>query len=532
MAPQSSPRLRLHLLSSCAVLATVAALLILMLVRSNGVLVYTLDDAYIHMAMAEQIWQGHYGVNAHEFSAPCSSVLWPFILAPFSSTGRFFDYVPLLLNVVFATWTVVLLSVVLVECCRFARIDVDRRILTIAALGLALSANVIGLIFLGMEHSLQLLVSVALAWGLVVFVSRGVLRIWLIPVLVMGPLVRYENLALSVLAIAMLLLHGQRRAALTGGIAIALSLGTFSLFLRHLGLEVLPTAVLAKSSLLTVDGAVTGFWTVPLTNLQEPRGLILLAVAVILFLCSRLRELDAKARHFALGAGGSLLAHLCVGRLGWYHRYEVYVWTAGIVTLLVVLALVHGARRAGPRLAGRGLVVAAALTICLGSFSYVRDIGTVPLASFNIYRQQYQIRRIALAFDAPVAVNDLGLVAYRNANHVLDLRGLASLAALRARQGPPNRSWMAGLCDEHGVELAMLCEAAFWWGLPPRWTKVAELRYVGRNVNQSGNSISLFATGARGRGEIAEFLARVWSFPRGVSLTLCDTPHDSAAARN
>ena len=53
------------------ILAEVVALLRL----NNGHLVYTLDDPYIHLALAENIIHGHYGVNAGEFSAPSSSIL-------------------------------------------------------------------------------------------------------------------------------------------------------------------------------------------------------------------------------------------------------------------------------------------------------------------------------------------------------------------------------------------------------------------------------------------------------------------------
>src|SRR3970282_2109459 len=68
------------------------------LILNSGLIVYTTDDAYIHLALAENILKGHYGVNLQENSSPSSSVLWPFILSPF--TGFSFGYlIPLLINV-------------------------------------------------------------------------------------------------------------------------------------------------------------------------------------------------------------------------------------------------------------------------------------------------------------------------------------------------------------------------------------------------------------------------------------------------
>jgi len=65
-------------------------LLLSTLVMNSGVMIYTLDDPYIHMKMARNIWNGHYGINLHEYSAPSSSIIWPFLLAPFSYLGSVF----------------------------------------------------------------------------------------------------------------------------------------------------------------------------------------------------------------------------------------------------------------------------------------------------------------------------------------------------------------------------------------------------------------------------------------------------------
>src|SRR5262245_23019430 len=83
-------------------IAVVAAELVAIGTLNDGHVVYTLDDAYIHLSLAENIAQGHYGINGNEFSSPSSSIVWPYLLAPFAGRASG-AYAPLVLNVLFAT---------------------------------------------------------------------------------------------------------------------------------------------------------------------------------------------------------------------------------------------------------------------------------------------------------------------------------------------------------------------------------------------------------------------------------------------
>ena len=47
---------------------------------SDGSFIYTLDDPYIHLALAKNIRLGNYGINLDELSSPSPSILWPFLL--------------------------------------------------------------------------------------------------------------------------------------------------------------------------------------------------------------------------------------------------------------------------------------------------------------------------------------------------------------------------------------------------------------------------------------------------------------------
>jgi len=101
-----APRAPVAFASVALYLAVVLALLWAILHRNGGVFTYTLDDPYIHLALAEKIAQGHYGINSGEASAPSSSIVWPFLLAP-GARPAWGTYLPLALNTIFcglAVW--------------------------------------------------------------------------------------------------------------------------------------------------------------------------------------------------------------------------------------------------------------------------------------------------------------------------------------------------------------------------------------------------------------------------------------------
>jgi hypothetical protein len=165
---------------------------------NQGRFLYTMDDAYIHLALAENLAQGHYGVNPGELSAPASSILWPLLLVPAAWTGVE-EAIPLLLNIAASGVTLALYWTVVEQA--LAEIPAERRMRATALIVTLLipATNLVGLAFMGMEHSLQLLLATAVVAGLVVERETHRVSWWLALAVVAGPLVRYEALALSLL---------------------------------------------------------------------------------------------------------------------------------------------------------------------------------------------------------------------------------------------------------------------------------------------------------------------------------------------
>lgn len=473
---------------------------------NNGSFIYTLDDPYIHLALAENLKHGHYGVNANEFSAPSSSILWPFIITPFSS----FEYFPLVINTIFAALTVfVFVKIINLSFDLNDKWKTNIIVSTLSIL-LILSANVVGLIFTGMEHSLQVLVVALIAWGLILSVKEDGLRPWLLVAIVVAPLVRYENMSVSFAAICYLLFCKYYGKAISISFLIALFVGGFSVFLLQLGLDPLPSSVNVKSSIVESGGTLASFAGNLEKSLSHPIGTLLAFGVIGLGGYVLLAQRSRKKRKLAAATIIAVSLHLIAGRYGWYNRYELYIW---MYFLLVSIYLIgdpisrYLETRSGKREFAKLIVLGCAVLV-LANSRYIFHLFTVPLASNNIYEQQYAMHRFTVDYyKKPVAVNDLGYVSYKNSSYVLDLWGLASAEALNYRRRSQDTEWMSRLAKANNVELAMVYDN--WFDrVPTDWIKIGDLKLGRKKVTVAGSKVAFYATNQGAYTNIVEQVNR------------------------
>lgn len=488
---------------------------------NDGHFGYTLDDTYIHMALAENINLGHYGVNPGEVSSPSSSIIWPFLLAPFMSFS-FADYVPLMINTLVAAATLLvygrLVTIAICPC-----IDKASKLTAgLIVLLLIPMTNLVGQVYLGMEHSLQSFFSALLVLGLVQEARSGKVSWWLILAIIAGPLVRYENLALSLPALLYLVLRGHIKAALLAASLIVVTLGGFSAYLLSLGLKPLPNSIMYKSGIGITDSSTIltpnildqqiGISTLP-SMIFMP---LILLVFVLVALSSKWPRVE---RLLAATMAFSILLQFMFGKIGSYHRLEMYVWLA---SCLMLIYLFRGALQ---RLAqSKPFYRSAAILLFLGALlarEYTSALVTIPLASNNIYEQQYQMHRFATEFyDDPVAVNDLGWVAYNNDNYVLDLVGFASYEALWSSFNESDPAWTNDLAGEHDVKLAMIYDFRFR-ELPPNWRRLGVLHLGKIRWVPAGDEVSFYALDEETAAQIQPaLLAFRQSLPQGVTFDI------------
>jgi hypothetical protein len=494
----------------------VIAELILILMLNSGHFIYTLDDPYIHLSLAEKIQMWHYGINSNEFSAPSSSILWPFILVPFSSTmlGEFF---PFIINVISAMGTLFLFWKIPEKSTLVENIKIRTNTIIVFLLLLMLGTNLAGLIFTGMEHSLQLLLVVLIIWKLIAEIEgKKVCFALALPILI-APLVRYENLAVSLAALVYLFLRKYYKRSILLATMLMLLVGGFSIFLLNLGLRILPTSVFVKSTFASADGNVETLLGHLKGNFINPRGVLLVA-GMMSFISFILLSKERKEEKILAGSIAFAIAlHLLIGEYGAYNRYEIYIWTVSILVMLYIgryILLEIQRRNSFFKVAVLAILWAVSLSTLI-----IHNLATIPIASNNIYEQQYQMHRFAVDFyKKPVAVNDLGYVSYRNKNYVLDLAGLASLDALSRRKHSVSPSWMDELSKEHNVQLAMIYDDWFD-GIPDNWHKIGELHLGKKQITPARRYVSFYVFNVDSYEEVYRLITEFrWTLPNGVQF--------------
>jgi hypothetical protein len=463
-------------------LAALPAVLLVVQVHFTCGVVYSLDDPYIHLALARQILHGHYGINPGEFAAPSSSILWPFLLAPFAFT-RLSEFLPLVINLgalVVAAWWLQ----------RWLETWLSPWWALVATVALAFALNLYGLVLTGMENSLQVTLVIIIALSLMR--ERLAWPFWLAVVLL--PLIRYEGLAISLPVLAWLMLSPGRRvpAMAAGAIIVGVVVG-FSLFLHSRGVGLLPSSVLSKSG-LTVLQKLPGLDTL-VNNVEQQLFFVVIALfAVVLFV----REGRVREAVFLVLAPTA--AHLLFGRYGWFGRYHIY-FAAWIVILFVTVYARAGLAKA------RFLSAALGVWFAYASLDSMIATLTTPLGSRNIADQQKQMAIIARDYlDEPVAVNDLGFVSYYAPRYILDLGGLASYEALQARANPATDAWVADLMGRHHVEQAMVYDNLYP-RRPANWIRVATLHLPLPWVTVGDDKVVFYSTSPEAAARLRQALA-------------------------
>jgi hypothetical protein len=459
---------------------------------NHGHVIYALDDPYIHLALAEHIWQGEYGINSGEFSAPSSSILWPVLLVPFVPLG-IDAYAPLLWNLFATVGTAVCLALIVQRAVTPELAERHRWLLTAVVVLFLLSTNAIGLIFSGMEHSLQVLLAAMVVLGLIDEHETGQVRWYLLLGVILGPLVRYENLALTVPAVAYLLWRRQWVSALVSGTTVGVILMGFGAWLLAHDLFVVPTSILAKAN-QQLDASPAAMFIDNVKNVLEVRESIVLLLALLIAapIALTFKRPDWRLA-FWLCAAISL--HLLVGKYGWFSRYEIYiVVTAAAGSCYLVRAPIRHVLRTRP-------VPLIVFTFVFGLAvlfpNYIILTSHVVTATNNIYEQHYHMHRfLDEYYPHPVAVQDLGWPVYRNDQYVLDLGGLASLPLLTSYKERYGRDWLEAITQDKQIELLLLYGDTPQRSLPEGWQRVAELTLSRKRITPFDETVAFYATNA------------------------------------
>ena len=336
----------------------------------------------------------------------------------------------------------------------------------ITALLLMLSANLVSLTFVGMEHVLQILLSICCAVGMMEALSNREIPAWCLVAAVVAPMVRYEDLALTAaVCFALAGANQWKKAIAVLGLSVT-PLIAFSAFLVSRGLPVLPMSVLVKGNAYIEGGPLYKVFKQVRSDIFQ--GLVdperFSMVVLFCIFVGLVWTAKTRLRRFVfLGAAFLGAAQILIGRFGWFYRYEVYA----LIFLLLICVRVLSER---PKFMFG--YFALGLLCCAAPFLQAMELTVA--ASKEIYRQQYQMHRFITEFyHGDYAVNDLGLVSFqrRPGVYVLDVFGLASVEA--SQEKSKSAAWLDGIVKRRKIHLAMLFPE--WFHIPAAWTPVAKM---------------------------------------------------------
>ena len=497
-------------LGAAGTLALVVAAICItrVLAQTGGKWIYSLDDTYIHLAMAKTFAaHGVWGVTqASGFAAATSAPLYTLLLSGIYRLLGFHELAPLLVNLGLALlllWWVArtLRPEISSAWCRFA-------VLASIVLFTPLIVQVVS----GMEHTLHILLSLVFLWHSAELLARPAGReayafqkresIGLFVLAALLPVVRYEALFLVFVVCALFVLRGRWLFAVALGVASWIPLCLVGWINIAHGSYFFPNSVLLKGNAPDRGiGALASFLLSGLKQLTANPDLYAIAIAItlLLFLQLRGRKTFWKRDTILLTILLAVLAlHMQFARTGWLYRYEAYLVAAAILVLGITL-MPWLQSRWRERAFGSLETAACLLLALLMLWPLAARARTAhPLAwqtAIDIHEQQYQMAKFLRQYypAAKVAANDIGAITCFTEIECLDLFGLATIEVARAkRSGAYSTEFIAALATQRGVEIAIAYESWYQWigGLPPEWTKVGA--WQGRPSEMLGDTVVTF----------------------------------------
>lgn len=254
-----------------------------MLKTNDGHFVYTLDDTYIHMAMAKNLSQhGVWGVTKYEFTSASSSLFWTAFLAFLYLITGPNEIAPFLISLISGI-------LLLFPFYFFLKKEGVKPLYTfIILLILILMVNLPYYVITGLEHPLHALITILFVLYSAEIVSglrnKTIDSVVLLILAFMLPLLRYEGLVSILLLFILLLL--QRKYLLSASVFLAgtLPISIFGLISINHGWSFFPHSMIMKWKFpdVTSPGSIIKFMSDIVVKILTPINISLLLICLVL----------------------------------------------------------------------------------------------------------------------------------------------------------------------------------------------------------------------------------------------------------
>ncbi len=516
---QSWAKVNAAVITSIVVLwITIAVTAWISINKNQGYLVYALDDAYIHMSIAKNLaLNGVWGINGGMFSSASSSILWTLLVSLIFYCFGTNELVPLVLNIIMATAVLLVVHYILKKY--FINGWREGVILLSIVFLTPLPANV----FNGMEHLLQILITTSAVYLAAVLLEDPSFRFSQKTALIMlilsslVTMIRYEGLfVILIICILFLLRHRFLYAVFLGTMGL-LPIVIFGLISLRMGWYFLPNSLMIKGSwpefasfqeALLALGSRIGLL---LTSAPHLVFLAALVFAVFHYKYTNDRTFWNRSTIMATIFVGSTILHLSFAGVGWFYRYEAYLVAIGILTLgLAARFDIPGSFEKISLL--RAKPTALLMILCLVTLLLrgVSAVSSIPLATANIFQQQYQMGLFLQKYytGAKVAANDIGIISLNGNIHLLDLVGLADMETAKARRADIyNSEFIYRLAQSRDIEIAMVFDSWFEssGGIPKQWYMAGKWR-IPNNIICGDDTVTFYSVRPSGREKLVKSL--------------------------
>lgn len=481
---------------------------------NEGNLIYALDDAYIHAAMAKNFSQhGVWGVTEQGFSSTSSSLLWTLLLSTLFAVFGVNEAMPFLINFFSATLLLVLLYYILKKFnFTFWR---QTLMLTAFIIFIPLPYLVMG----GLEHILQILINLAYiaiasssGWDSQSTSMKNQKLLFLLAPLVV--MVRFEGLFI-IFAVSLLLLVKKRYFTfLINSAAGLLPVVVYGVISMIKGWHFLPNSVLLKGTRpdITNPGKMVEFIYSGLRQLVYNVHLLVLLICVLALLWFLYRKYNGlwgfpgvMGMVFVVVVGCQMFfseSGYFLNRYPWI-RYDSYLVALGLFVVFVGVGDILKEKAGGVRKKLPEILVVSLLVFVLVMPLLERGVRTsikVVRATANIYGQQYQMGLFLREYypGEAVAVNDIGAVCFLGEIRCFDVWGLATRESGDLLLG---KAFTSGNIEEvvrgAGVRIAVVYDffprlVGVEEELPKSWIKVGQWR-IPNNIVCVRDAVSFYA---------------------------------------
>jgi len=490
--------------------------------KNQGNLIYALDDAYIHTAMAQNFSQhGVWGVTKHQFTSSSSSLLWTLLLSALYFIFGVSESMPFVLN--FFTATLVLF--VIFYILKTFKFTFWRLTFVLAAFILFIPLPY--LVFGGLEHVLQILINLAYIYtaSLVIHINDNTptrekdkdARLHRVFLFLLSPLVvliRYEGLFIIFAVCLLLMARKKYFLSFINGVTGLFPLVVYGVISVINGWYFLPNSVLLKGQRLDISNfkGILEFIYAGLRQMVYNIHLFVLLISVLALLWFLYKKYN---RFWLLPNTMGMLfvtvftCHMFFAKSGYFLnrypqiRYDAYLAAMGLLAVFMAIGypLKEKTGKIKKNMLEKSLVTLLMFFLILPLAERgVRTNLKVIRATSNIYGQQYQMGRFLKKYysNQIVAVNDIGAVSFLADIHCFDVWGLVTkeIGDLKLNDNftPEN---IARVTQQSGAGIAVVYDqfirlAEFEGNRPKNWIKVGQWR-IPHNVACARDTVSFFA---------------------------------------